>query len=113
VGDAARRHIPSFPKPKSGRIAVKVVNHLGDEVMKVFKTKQPNLLIKEILDVSKSDRRKAREKLQQNIDAVHGELEKDLRAGDPKAQEFFDYFGKEINSVRIAEGKRPIRRDGN
>ena len=26
-----------FPKPNSGRIAVKVINHLGDEVMKVFK----------------------------------------------------------------------------
>ncbi|MCA6416973.1 MAG: site-specific DNA-methyltransferase, partial [Cytophagales bacterium] len=25
-----------FPKPKTGRIAVKVINHLGDEVMKVF-----------------------------------------------------------------------------
>ena len=25
-----------FPKPKSGRIAIKVINHLGDEVMKVF-----------------------------------------------------------------------------
>jgi adenine-specific DNA-methyltransferase len=25
-----------FNKPKSGRIAVKVINHLGDEVMKVF-----------------------------------------------------------------------------
>ena len=25
-----------FPKPTSGRIAVKVINHLGDEVMKVF-----------------------------------------------------------------------------
>ena len=25
-----------FLKPKSGRIAVKVINHLGDEVMKVF-----------------------------------------------------------------------------
>jgi adenine-specific DNA-methyltransferase len=28
-----------FPKPKSGRIAVKVINHLGDEVMKVFSVK--------------------------------------------------------------------------
>ena len=28
---------PPFDKPKSGRIAVKVINHLGDEVMKVFK----------------------------------------------------------------------------
>lgn len=28
-----------FEKPKSGRIAVKVINHLGDEVMKVFKVK--------------------------------------------------------------------------
>ena len=28
-----------FPKPKSGRIAVKVINHLGDEVMKVFGVK--------------------------------------------------------------------------
>ena len=26
-----------FSKPLSGRIAVKVINHLGDEVMKVFK----------------------------------------------------------------------------
>lgn len=26
-----------FDKPKSGRIAVKVINHLGDEVMKVFR----------------------------------------------------------------------------
>ena len=27
-----------FPKPESGRIAVKVINHLGDEVMKVFRS---------------------------------------------------------------------------
>jgi adenine-specific DNA-methyltransferase len=27
----------SFDKPKSGRIAVKVINYLGDEVMKLFK----------------------------------------------------------------------------
>ncbi len=27
----------AFKKPKNGRIAVKVINHLGDEVMKVFK----------------------------------------------------------------------------
>ena len=26
-----------FPLPETGRIAVKVINHLGDEVMKVFK----------------------------------------------------------------------------
>ena len=26
-----------FPKPEGGKIAVKVINHLGDEVMKVFK----------------------------------------------------------------------------
>ena len=26
-----------FPKPQSGRIAVKVINHLGDEVMKVYR----------------------------------------------------------------------------
>jgi adenine-specific DNA-methyltransferase len=26
-----------FEKPKSGRIAVKAINHLGDEVMKVFR----------------------------------------------------------------------------
>lgn len=29
--------ITPIPKPKSGRIAVKVINHLGDEVMKVFR----------------------------------------------------------------------------
>jgi adenine-specific DNA-methyltransferase len=27
----------AFPKPKSKRIAVKVINHLGDEVMRIFK----------------------------------------------------------------------------
>ena len=27
----------AFEKPKSGRVAVKVINHLGDEVMKVFR----------------------------------------------------------------------------
>jgi len=32
-GDTSR----PFPKPRSGRIAIKVINHLGDEVMKVFK----------------------------------------------------------------------------
>ena len=26
-----------FGRPESGRIAVKVINHLGDEVMKVFR----------------------------------------------------------------------------
>jgi adenine-specific DNA-methyltransferase len=26
----------SFPRPANGRIAVKVINHFGDEVMKVF-----------------------------------------------------------------------------
>ena len=29
-----------FDKPRSGRIAVKVINHLGDEVMKVFKVSE-------------------------------------------------------------------------
>ena len=28
-----------FPKPESGRIAVKVINHLGDEVLKVFRVR--------------------------------------------------------------------------
>ena len=32
-GDTSR----AFAKPKNGRIAVKVINHLGDEVMKVFR----------------------------------------------------------------------------
>jgi adenine-specific DNA-methyltransferase len=26
-----------FAKPSTGRIAVKVINHLGDEVMKVYR----------------------------------------------------------------------------
>jgi adenine-specific DNA-methyltransferase len=25
-----------FPRPEHGRIAVKVINHFGDEVMKIF-----------------------------------------------------------------------------
>nr|VFJ88546.1 MAG: adenine-specific DNA-methyltransferase [Candidatus Kentron sp. H]VFJ90560.1 MAG: adenine-specific DNA-methyltransferase [Candidatus Kentron sp. H]VFJ96708.1 MAG: adenine-specific DNA-methyltransferase [Candidatus Kentron sp. H] len=32
-GDTSR----AFPRPKSGRVAVKVINHLGDEVMKVLR----------------------------------------------------------------------------
>nr|VFJ53657.1 MAG: adenine-specific DNA-methyltransferase [Candidatus Kentron sp. DK] len=32
-GDTSR----AFPRPKSGRVAVKVINHLGDEVMKVIR----------------------------------------------------------------------------
>ena len=31
-----------FDNPKSGRIAVKVINHLGDEVMKVFRVPRAN-----------------------------------------------------------------------
>ena len=30
-----------FDKPESGRIAVKVINHLGDEVMKVYRLRDP------------------------------------------------------------------------
>jgi hypothetical protein len=36
---AARRRGPrqrEFPRPKHGRICVKVINHFGDEVQKVF-----------------------------------------------------------------------------
>jgi hypothetical protein len=29
--------VSPFDKPKKGRIAVKVINHLGDEVMEVFR----------------------------------------------------------------------------
>ena len=36
--DSLRRDVSRpFPKPATGRIAVKVINHLGDEVMKVFR----------------------------------------------------------------------------
>jgi adenine-specific DNA-methyltransferase len=35
--DSLKRTVSrTFPRPKSGRIAVKVINHLGDEVMKVL-----------------------------------------------------------------------------
>ena len=41
LGIAAQRHLAPtsrpFEKPASGRIAVKVINHLGDEVMKIFR----------------------------------------------------------------------------
>ena len=36
--DSLRRDVSRpFPKPSTGRIAVKVINHLGDEVLKVFR----------------------------------------------------------------------------
>jgi hypothetical protein len=34
VGDPAQRYSRPFEKPTKGRIAVKVINYLGDEVMK-------------------------------------------------------------------------------
>ena len=38
VWDSLKRTVSrAFPKPKTGRIAVKVINHLGDEVMKVLR----------------------------------------------------------------------------
>ena len=37
LGDPKQRHVASLRRPTSGRIAVKVINHLGDEVMKVFR----------------------------------------------------------------------------
>lgn len=37
-----RRVSLPFPKPSSGRIAVKAINHLGDEVMKVFRVQKPD-----------------------------------------------------------------------
>jgi adenine-specific DNA-methyltransferase len=33
----ARTVSVTFPKPKSGKICVKVINHFGDEVQKVFR----------------------------------------------------------------------------
>ena len=35
--DTSRPFPRPFPRPATGRIAVKVINHLGDEVMKVFR----------------------------------------------------------------------------
>ena len=37
LGDAEQRHLASVRQAEVGPIAVKVINHLGDEVMKVFK----------------------------------------------------------------------------
>ena len=37
MGFAPQSPITGLPKPRSGRIAVKVINHLGDEAMKVFR----------------------------------------------------------------------------
>jgi adenine-specific DNA-methyltransferase len=36
VGHSAQRYVAPIPQTATGRIAVKVINHLGDEVMKVF-----------------------------------------------------------------------------
>ena len=37
LGDAAQRHLPPLPPARFRRIAVKVINRLGDEAMKVFR----------------------------------------------------------------------------
>ena len=33
----------AFPPPKTGKIAVKVINHYGDEVLKVYKVQQARM----------------------------------------------------------------------
>jgi hypothetical protein len=52
------------------------------------------------------------DELQKNVDAAQEQLRRDLKANDPKAQEFFRWCGKEINTARKAEGKPEIRADG-
>jgi hypothetical protein len=54
----------------------------------------------------------AMDELHQNVDAAQEQLGRDLKANDPKAQEFFRWFGKQINTVRKAKGKPIIRADG-
>ena len=39
LGGALLHHEPPFDKPKTGKIAVKVINHYGDEVLKVYVVK--------------------------------------------------------------------------
>jgi len=56
--------------------------------------------------------RTAMEKLRTNVDAAQDQLGQGLKVNDPKAQEFFRWFGKEINTVRKAKGKPEIRADG-
>ena len=36
VGDDIRHAVTPIPDPKTGKIAVKLINHYGDEVLKVF-----------------------------------------------------------------------------
>jgi hypothetical protein len=38
-GEASTLLAEGVAKPSTGRIAVKVINHLGDEVMKVYRIK--------------------------------------------------------------------------
>jgi hypothetical protein len=52
------------------------------------------------------------DKLRENVDAAQQQLGRDLKSNDPKAQEFFRWFGKEINTVRKAKGKPEIGADG-
>jgi hypothetical protein len=47
-----------FDKPKSGRIAVKVINHLGDEVMKVFRCRERHQPWRAMVDLDAVDRAK-------------------------------------------------------
>ena len=37
MGDPLRRHEPPVPQAEAGQIAVKVINHYGDEVLKVYR----------------------------------------------------------------------------
>ncbi len=108
-----------FDKPGSGKIAIKVINHYGDEMLKVFEIFQPTLRLsnkgrhmKAPWDMSTEDRRQAIQKLNKNIDDTDEALARDLRAKDPKAQAAFDVFAEDMNVVRVHEGKPRIRRDG-
>ena len=37
MGDAVLDRAPAFPARDTGKIAVKVINHYGDEVLKVYR----------------------------------------------------------------------------
>ena len=90
-----------FDKPGSGKIAVKVINHFGDEMLKVFDVMKAAEFVSAPEDLHKI-----------SVLAGHEKLAKALRAKGPEAQEYFKNGKQEINKARKAWGLPLMRADG-
>jgi adenine-specific DNA-methyltransferase len=86
----------AFPRPKSGKIAIKVINHYGDEVMKVFNVEQESGPSRTIDDRTAG---------QAQADADRGEIHRLVAMSDREREA--DFLESHRNMLRmLGDGQR-------